>query len=512
MGSEATAFLLRQADTLVKEKKYEAAMKLVRAVRAQDPQNPYAIAYEERIRAIILNVSDRKAHPTRPAHTVAAGRVPLTQNEEGPQAVAEDSEADRHSRIRNYVRLSRTFFAAGREEEALNELAFASMIDPKSEEVKSFEAEIRRARAERDPDRHSTEPSETRTPEERNTTVLDGTVEDETREEALHSPEPEHAVEDLISVLPTVEDSVEESIDGSETQIQVPVEQVDNEIAQVSATPEPAEEPGTQIQVLVEQVDNDNAQVLATPEPAEDLEMQIQVPMEQVNNETAQVSAIPEPAEDVVSQIQVPVEQVNNETAEVLEPQAQVPMEQFDSRTASAIAEPDHTENKTTELTVETTEALKSDQDPDEKEQLKIKLVKRQLVRGTKLYMSGAFDEALAEIALGLVDEPDNAELRGLERKIWQAKDASSGEQVDNRYQRDHLVRLHLLAAEEFRKKNEFTRALDEVAKAYALDPENKDIKQMDARIREGESRQDRNDGKILKLVYPNARTAGGSA
>ena len=130
MGSEATAFLLRQADTLVKEKKYEAAMKLVRAVRAQDPQNPYAIAYEERIRVLVLNGSDRRTRPAKPALSVDAEDIGVTQHEEALQDAPEDSESDRYLRIRNYIRFARTFLAAGREEEALNELAFASMIDP----------------------------------------------------------------------------------------------------------------------------------------------------------------------------------------------------------------------------------------------------------------------------------------------------------------------------------------------------------------------------------------------
>ena len=45
--------LLRNADRLLKENNCEGALAAIAQARALDPQNPYAVAYEERVRSLI---------------------------------------------------------------------------------------------------------------------------------------------------------------------------------------------------------------------------------------------------------------------------------------------------------------------------------------------------------------------------------------------------------------------------------------------------------------------------
>jgi hypothetical protein len=82
--------------------------------------------------------------------------------------------------------------------------------------------------------------------------------------------------------------------------------------------------------------------------------------------------------------------------------------------------------------------------------------------------------------------------------------DASSPEE------RDQLVHIHLRTADELQKQKEFSKALDEVAKAYVIDPFNKDIKKIEIRIRQNEIRHAQQTGQTLKLIYPNEQAASG--
>ena len=130
-----------------------------------------------------------------------------------------------------------------------------------------------------------------------------------------------------------------------------------------------------------------------------------------------------------------------------------------------------------------------------------------------------AFEEALAEVAIGLLDRPNDPELVDLERKIWEGQNQArrssppekSEREIHAQEERSRLLQLHLLAADEFQKQNDFSRALDEVAKAYVIDPLSPEIKKLEVRIRQNQSRQNPASANALKLVYPNEKAAGGA-
>ena len=125
---------------------------------------------------------------------------------------------------------------------------------------------------------------------------------------------------------------------------------------------------------------------------------------------------------------------------------------------------------------------------------------------------SGSFEEALAEIAIGLIVDPENSDLQQLEQEIWSMQlDLPPESETDNREESDRLIQIHLLAAEEFQKQDDFALALDEVARAYVIDPMNPEIKKAEVRIRQNQARQSPSNVQSLKLVYPNGRAAGGS-
>jgi tetratricopeptide (TPR) repeat protein len=131
------------------------------------------------------------------------------------------------------------------------------------------------------------------------------------------------------------------------------------------------------------------------------------------------------------------------------------------------------------------------------------------------------YDEALMEIALGLTIDPQNSDLAALEAEVVKAQAeaetaeselaAKSSESGFKNEERDQLIWIHLRAADELQKQNEFAQALDELAKAYVIDPLNKDVKKAELRIRQNEIRHAQQTGQTLKLIYPNEKAMGGS-
>jgi hypothetical protein len=115
-------------------------------------------------------------------------------------------------------------------------------------------------------------------------------------------------------------------------------------------------------------------------------------------------------------------------------------------------------------------------------------------------FMAGRFDDALAEVALGLALDPENRLLALLEKEIW--KQQNENTELDP--EREQLVRLHLLSADEFAKRGDLMRALDEIAAAYAIDPSNKETRKAEMRIRQMELHGRNDEDGTLTLVYPS--------
>ncbi len=129
---------------------------------------------------------------------------------------------------------------------------------------------------------------------------------------------------------------------------------------------------------------------------------------------------------------------------------------------------------------------------------------------------SGEFEDALAAVAMGLTIDDQNADLLRLEQEIWMAQSAAerrtrSTEAVEReREENFRLVQIHILAAEEFQKQNEFEKALDEIAKAYVIDPLSADIKRTEIRIRQNQAWSTVSGVQPLKLVYRHGNVADG--
>ena len=125
------------------------------------------------------------------------------------------------------------------------------------------------------------------------------------------------------------------------------------------------------------------------------------------------------------------------------------------------------------------------------------------------------------EIALGMTIDPEHAELKALEEEIVKAQADAEITELETTHsandsdmkgeERDQLIWIHLRAADELQKQKEFAQALDELAKAYVIDPLNKEVKKAEIRVRQNEIRHTQQTGQTLKLIYPNEKAIGGS-
>lgn len=147
--------------------------------------------------------------------------------------------------------------------------------------------------------------------------------------------------------------------------------------------------------------------------------------------------------------------------------------------------------------------------------------LKQHLRQAREHLTNKVYDEALMEIALGLTIDPKNSDLVALEEEVIKAQAdvelaeselaAKSTESGFKNEERDQLIWIHLRAADELQKQNEFAQALDELAKAYVIDPLNKEVKKAELRVRQNEIRHAQQTGQTLKLIYPNEKSMGGS-
>jgi hypothetical protein len=97
---------------------------------------------------------------------------------------------------------------------------------------------------------------------------------------------------------------------------------------------------------------------------------------------------------------------------------------------------------------------------------------------------------------MGLSRYPGDKTLTELEATVWglQTDRDSGGRRLNDPRASagkgaamDLRVRNYVQAADEYARKGEFTRALDELAQAFAIDPLNEELRQMELWIRQEE-------------------------
>jgi TonB family protein len=117
----------------------------------------------------------------------------------------------------------------------------------------------------------------------------------------------------------------------------------------------------------------------------------------------------------------------------------------------------------------------------------------RHLQRATELLNLKEFEKALAEVALAFKANPLAQEVKKLEQLVLQAQaEAASAQEQEtpeapeeDSVDPEILARIasHLAAATDFASRNEYTKAFDEIAQAYAMDPLDETIEECERNI-----------------------------
>ncbi len=182
------ATLLKQADKLVKEGKYSAALDEIAKARTRDPRNLYAVAYEDRVRSLL-----KSSHTKPEKNTLTAGAQPtsipvlppaleqisnlaLAQAErslaealaaEHAERVQRKNEDEREkkqalrgtieAKIDGFLARASEFLQKEDYNRALDEVARAYLLDPANARIREFEEQVRstreKTRSRRDEDR-----------------------------------------------------------------------------------------------------------------------------------------------------------------------------------------------------------------------------------------------------------------------------------------------------------------------------------------------------------------------
>jgi len=117
--------------------------------------------------------------------------------------------------------------------------------------------------------------------------------------------------------------------------------------------------------------------------------------------------------------------------------------------------------------------------------------VRQHVERARRELGAERYDAALGEIALAFVLDPLDEEVKKVEEEVLLArahsKQGRKPRQGGTRNMMEQSgpaqIARHLAAADEFRSKGEFSKALEEIARAFVIDPLNESILRLDSQI-----------------------------
>jgi hypothetical protein len=128
---------MKQVERYIHDQNYEAALAIVRAIRSQDQDNPYANAYEERIQLLL---SMKRAVKTAQAGaTAAAGGT-------DPSPISRQEALQKNLEV--ILSRARELFAQKDFDLSLEELHRARLLAPANPDIPALESQVRAAREE----------------------------------------------------------------------------------------------------------------------------------------------------------------------------------------------------------------------------------------------------------------------------------------------------------------------------------------------------------------------------
>jgi len=522
---------LKAADRLVKTGNYEAALEEVTKARKLDPKNLYALAYEERLKATLEQAARRVTPRTQPeveTEHAALEKIRRLAEEEARRRAEEEArrlaelearrkeeeerqaaeEARRRAlqmKVSEFVRKAEEFMQAARFDRALDEVARGYVIDPLNESLKELE---RRIRAEQENFRIRAEEERRRREEEqkRQEQMFREQLEKKRKEEEARLQAEEQARREAQhrKVVAYIEKAKE----------YISSKRFDEALGELAFA--------VVLDPLNEEILSLQSEIRAEQEKQRLMEEEARRKEEERRRaeEEKKLAAIRQEVTDCLRKATVLFEQreferaldelarayvvdpFNNNVRELEEKiraeQDRVRAEEEEQRRR---AEEEARRRFEEELQRKREEELRQMEEAiqerarEEEKRIREEQVKAYLSRSESYLQEGKLEEALGEVSLAFILDPLNPEIAAQEQRIWAEQERRrSEEEAKREAQRKEALEREAAKAAELQSflnaartlldKGEFGAALDEIAKAYAIDPVNAEVETLDAEIR----------------------------
>ena len=536
LGSAATVSgHLKIADRLVKSGDIESALKEVRAARSMNPRNLYALAYEERLKTLLDQKAAGRAPKSSPDAEVERAELEkirhLAEDENNRRAAEkarrqeeEESkrrEADERSQVQTarkaalqqkvseYLRKAEESFSAGEFDRALEEVDRAALIDPSAEGVAGLKTRITE---EREAIRHREEAEKVRHEAEvvrRRQLVREQLEKELLGEEGRRRAEAEAKAEaQRRKMNACVAKAREYRAAGNfdDALIELAFALVLDPLNEV-------------VLALQQEISKEQDEVRRLQEGARRKEEERIRAEEEERTDALQkeVSRYIERASSLADggKFDLALDEIARAyIINPLAPDLQVMEEKIRAEQTRVRAEEEELRRRAEdegrrrleeEMRLQEEEALRKLQERQERERtederrLKEEKVRTHIKRSQACLEQGRLEEALGEIALAFVVDPLHPEVNALEAKVREAQrrhreeetrgEAASGEVHREGIRERDRVKVSQLKetldwAGELMEAGEFDGALDETAKAFAIDPMSIEARELDAEIR----------------------------
>jgi len=467
--------LLKQADTLVKKHHFDDALRLVKEARSVDSKNPYASAYEERIYQLIAAHSANSPGNGSPDKKPEKAKDPSVQQKEG------SAKSVLGARIAGMIERAREFENEKDFERARAEIARALLLDPKNTSLTADEqrlACIVVQESEKKSDRQDDQRAEIeqKRQELRNHHSEPASKEQEARYAQEMQTRKDIMLQKIAEYLQRAEEFVEQhQLDEALHEVRF--------ILMVDPTNDRAlaikNEVATLLRARKEQKDEEQKK------KAHAIRATVQKHIAQASELASRKmyshalsmltrGYIIDPANEELQACELKIRSQEDEYVQQVKQQRLYEEEERARARKEELQRLNEEEHRLQLAKLEEEDKLRAEQSERQ--------LQHHLEKARSAMALGAFDDALAEVALAFQVNPMDDQVKKLEEEILAANEQGrQGEEASTPLELDQL----LSSAHEHRNRGEFEKALDDIARAFVLDPLNEELTSLEDEVQQ---------------------------
>ena len=470
--------LLKQADTLVKKHLFDEALKLVKEARGVDSKNPYASAYEERLYQLIAAHSANSSGNGSPDKKKSLGNAP---NGVGLQKQG-SMKPVLAARITGMIERAREFENEKDFERARAEIARALLLDPRNTSLADDEQRLA-CIIQQESEKMSARQNEHEAEIELKRQELRDRHSELARkeQEARYSQEMQTRKDVMLQKIAEYLQRAEEFVE--QHQLDEALHEV-RFILMVDPANDRAVALRNEIAILIR--DRKEQENDAQKKKAEAVRATVQKHLTQANELAARNmfshalsmlarAYIIDPANEELQACEL---KIRSQEDEYLYQVKQQRLHAEEERARVCEEELQRLDEEEHRLQL----AKLEEEDKQRVEQLE-KQLQHHLDEARSAMALGAFDEALAEVALAFQMNPMDNQVKKLEGEILAAH--GQGKPAEETGTPSEELDQLLSSAREHQERGEFEKALDDIARAFVLDPLNKELVSLEDEVQQ---------------------------